>query len=446
MFSSLPKTAFASRFRFSSTARSLVAVGALVFVVLTGVSRAELTPDSPDPAFVPQFPDRFARAIVKTLPDGKLLVSQNRVELRRLLPNGQVDSSFATAFAEETTPLMAELAPDGRVLLAAYFFPNPNTVVTRLVRLVPNGERDSSFAGGDGVLVEAGVGEGNPVISGLHSLPSGKVMVSGRFARVAGRPARDIVRLHTDGTVDETFQVGLPASHGILSSGVQSDGKTILGATYSRPGLTSWRMIRLNVDGSLDLTFNLGAGPDSEPYGILVQPDDRIVIGGAFKYVAGWLRPGIARLLPDGSVDQSFNPGDGGTNGYLSLPFTKPAHLLRNGKLLLIGSFQNYDSFSRRFFVRINADGSLDESFGPGFAGDREVNALDVFADGRIALAGDFTHRRHHLSWRGGAARRRISRSGSHCFARGDRDGDRRPRRDLERARFRFAAASAAMA
>src|SRR5437868_4934847 len=63
--------------------------------------------------------------------------------------------------------------------------------------------------------------------------------------------------------------------------------------------------------GDLDFVFN--PGPDQDVFAILTQPDGKILIGGDFTTLRGAARNRIARLNVDGTVDKSFDPGNGAT-------------------------------------------------------------------------------------------------------------------------------------
>src|SRR5438128_10400923 len=64
------------------------------------------------------------------------------------------------------------------------------------------------------------------------------------------------------------------------------------------------------ADGTLDASFGSGGtmeSPLSEARAVAIQPNGRIVVAGATSQN----RFGVARYLPDGSVDTSFGGGDG---------------------------------------------------------------------------------------------------------------------------------------
>ena len=98
------------------------------------------------------------------------------------------------------------------------------------------------------------------------------------------------------------------ADNTVLKLAVQADGKLLVGGDFtSIAGNTRSGIARLLPDGSLDPTF-----PDPVVDGPIqafaVQADGKILIGGTFHQVGVSLRNNIARLNPDGSVDLAFNP------------------------------------------------------------------------------------------------------------------------------------------
>ncbi|MBK9761046.1 MAG: delta-60 repeat domain-containing protein [Flavobacteriales bacterium] len=93
---------------------------------------------------------------------------------------------------------------------------------------------------------------------------------------------------------------------------------------------------------------------------------------------------------PPGSLDLSFNPGTG---------FNGPVNALAvqtDDKLICVGQFTTYQGVSRRGIVRINVDGSIDNTFttGTGFASvsppNYVINAVALQSDGKILCGGIF--------------------------------------------------------
>ena len=154
---------------------------------------------------------------------------------------------------------------------------------------------------------------------------------------------------------------------------------------YSRHGIS-----QLDANGVVDPSFASGGGIDTgNVYDLARQPDGRIIVAGSFGKYNGTARAGVARVLADGSLDTSFNPGTGvnaGATVYAAL--VQP-----DGKILIGGTFTSFNGVAREYLARLNSDGSLDTGFtGPNFIGTTSywVRALALQADGKILAGGDF--------------------------------------------------------
>ena len=88
------------------------------------------------------------------------------------------------------------------------------------------------------------------------------------------------------------------------------------------------------------------------------------MIWGGFLTVNGVNRPGIVRLLSDGSLAPTFPVGTGPAIA------GSPGHPVRvsavsvdaSGRIRVTGNFTHWDGVSANGFVRLNADGSVDQS------------------------------------------------------------------------------------
>src|ERR1035438_9670505 len=102
----------------------------------------------------------------------------------------------------------------------------------------------------------------------------------------------------------------------VLALALQANGQLLAGGSFTVANGTSRnRMARLNPDGSLDGTFLNGlGGADGSVNAVACQTDQRLLVGGAFANINGIARGRIARLLTDGNLDTSFNPGSGADN------------------------------------------------------------------------------------------------------------------------------------
>jgi uncharacterized delta-60 repeat protein len=108
---------------------------------------------------------------------------------------------------------------------------------------------------------------------------------------------------------------------------------------------------RLNANGSLDTGFTASA--DNVPVSIALQANGKIVLGGAFTQINGVSRRCLARLNPDGSLDESFYPPGGADNAVYAVKVQD------DGKILVGGWFQNIGGVARSFVARLHGDGNF---------------------------------------------------------------------------------------
>ena len=88
----------------------------------------------------------------------------------------------------------------------------------------------------------------------------GKVLIAGAFARINGIGRSRLARLNIDGSVDQSFDIGSGFDGTINDIAVQSDGKIIVGGIFQNyNGSVRQRIARINTNGSLDQTFDVGS-------------------------------------------------------------------------------------------------------------------------------------------------------------------------------------------
>jgi uncharacterized delta-60 repeat protein len=206
---------------------------------------------------------------------------------------------------------------------------------------------------------DPGAGLGGTVDS-VTVQPDGKVIVGGGF--------KNIARLNPDGTLDSSFNAEASGEVAVIGPVTfQPDGKILMGGRFSTINGTSITGVaRLHPDGGLDSSFNPGSITGSFDYrvhAVVLQPDGKVLIGGLFNTVQGISRNGIARLHPDGSLDNSFDPGTGVTESEFTGVYS--IALLADGKILIGGAFRKVDGVERAAIARLNWDGSLDSGFIP---------------------------------------------------------------------------------
>jgi uncharacterized delta-60 repeat protein len=135
----------------------------------------------------------------------------------------------------------------------------------------------------------------------------------------------------------------------------------------------------------LDPAFRANSAFDGDVVAAVVQNDGKIVVAGNFTIAGSEPRGRIARLNADGTLDASFGAGlSGVTNNCLTCVAVQ-----NDGKILIGGSFSFVNGLPCRFVGRLNTNGSLDTNFEAAL--NNSVNAIVLQNDGRILIGGSFT-------------------------------------------------------
>jgi uncharacterized delta-60 repeat protein len=357
------------------------------FFLYNGIERvyiARLNPDgSLDTSFDPSGTISGFVYSIAVQGDGKVLIGGS-FGITRLNANGSQDTSFNPGGTGANSNVQSlAIQTDGKILIGGFFTSYNGVDRNGIARLNADGSLDTSFDPGTGA-------EGQ--VYSLALQPDGKVFIGGFFTSFNGVARNYIARLNTNGSLDTSFDPGTGADNGIVTMFRQSDGKLLIGGAFSSYNGTERRSIaRLNANGSLDTSFN-PASDIIDIKAVATQPDGKVLIAGSIFSVESEERNGIARLNADGSLDTSFNPGAGTRKSFFSGISPVFALALRaDGKIVIGGEFTSYNGFDRQRITRINPEGSLDNSFNPGAGANGTVQTIAQQTDGKILIGGDFT-------------------------------------------------------
>lgn len=250
--------------------------------------------------------------------DGKIVIGglYNRINgtsthasFGRLNADGTEDGAFSGRVGPGNIECLA-IQPDGKLLVGGYLISlNEHERHFYLGRLNADGTLDGAFNPGPDAF-DANAGPNGSVRS-IQVQPDGELLVAGFFSEYAGQPRPGLARLHADGSLDAAFD---PSTEVISADCflLQPDGKILVGGFIAggNPGI-----IRLNADGTLDSGFAAAGSPanvvvteGATPSVLLLQADGKILVGGVFTEVSATPRDHLARLLPDGTLDPSFDP------------------------------------------------------------------------------------------------------------------------------------------
>lgn len=324
--------------------------------------------------------------------DGKLLAllgSNGSFLLRRLLPTGAADATWqpGTGFGGPSARYFGTLAvqANGSILVSTSATLYNGAPIGRLVRLLPTGTLDASFANQTAVPVA----ERYPL--SVQALPNGQVLAAGQrlpYGSLAAQPV-PLAVLSTTGAYVPTAAPAVLQPGSVFDIAQLPNGQLLVGGDFTEiNGQAAGYVARLNADGTADATFTTACnGPVNS---LVVQADGKLVLGGSFGYVGGIARAGLARLLPAGTPDVAFAPPlQPSTQPFSGGQGVRQVAIQPDGNILLSGSFnlRTRATAPLQVLARVLATtGQRDATFVPA---DSTGNfSLLVQANGRILVGG----------------------------------------------------------
>jgi uncharacterized delta-60 repeat protein len=410
---------------------------------------------------------------VEIQPDGKILLggtftsfsgSSGINRIVRLMPSGNIDPDFKTNTGLNagfnSTVYAIKVQPDGKILVGGVFNLYSGSTAQKFVRLDSSGAIDTTFKTSSSFQL-SNLRTSNPnggYIIRINLDSSNNIYCGGYFSNYSGSISNNIVKIKSDGTVDTSFispsytefdysptqyrgAYAKPLSSGKIlclgdftyydtnpnpnivynaalltypsfsldnsftgygldldgSSGVapikfveQSDGKIVIAGNFSfYSGSNCKGLIRVNSDGTIDSTYKTGSGFNFSVTDLAIQSDGKVVAVGNFTSYSGSNTNRIVRINTDGSKDNTFITG----SGFNSTPYS--VAIQSDGKIIVGGIFKQYSGSVSSGSVRINTDGTKDPTFGS-ISGSSYSNPTNgckqviVQPDGKILLLGDF--------------------------------------------------------
>jgi uncharacterized delta-60 repeat protein len=227
----------------------------------------------------------------------------------RFFPDGTLDRSFRTP--DLCGVIATRFATNGNIYVYGRVdVPVEGVVYKGVVRLTSEGSVDPTFF----VNLSGGLGS----VLHLEVQQDGKVIILGNFTAVDGVPVPGFARLRSTGALDFGYHPPnldvfdrQTARGGMM---LQADGKLLIWRTIRING-RKYDLLRLNTNGTLDETFQQPTlfrdyNPNQEFLidTVCFYGTNRIIIGGSFTHVSGHKRHGIARLQMNGLFEDCFAP------------------------------------------------------------------------------------------------------------------------------------------
>lgn len=267
--------------------------------------------------------------------------------------NGNLDTAFVPPLLANTaaaTRVLAVAETSGKILVAGDFDTADGQPVGRLLRLLPNGSRDSTFNPGIGA---------NAAIHCMLVLSDQKILIGGDFTEYNGTPRGRIARLNSDGTLDTGFNPGSGFDGPVfcLQTESQIPSNYFAGGSFANyNGAPRANFARLNSAGTVSASF--ASGTNGPVYALLSAPflpsGSLVLIGGDFSTAGGSARRNLAGFASNGNVS-TFNSGLGvGPNG----PVRAIAQLSLFSQVWIGGSFSQYSGWPRQNLALLNQSAS----------------------------------------------------------------------------------------
>lgn len=286
-----------------------------------------------------------------TQSDGKILIAGNFSSvglstygrMARLNVDGSIDTTF-TDPAINGNVITVAVQKDGKILVGGDF-DAVNTVARHYAaRLNSDGTLDTQFQ--DPHLDSS--------VWALAIQPDGKVLAAGDFQNVGAVGQKYFARLTTTGALDTSFPDPQLCCNVARAVAIQADGRILIGGNFTQvAGHSSGYayLARFSSAGALDTTF------PNVPDSVVLLSSDIVIAPDASIFLNGTGTPSLRKLNSNGTLNSAFNPApaDSSVDSFVLQP---------NGKIVIAGTFQIVGGQPRHGMARLNADGSLDGTFG----------------------------------------------------------------------------------
>jgi uncharacterized delta-60 repeat protein len=311
--------------------------------------------------------------------DGKIIIGGDNSIFFRLNIDGSIDKSFNTGkgfsyndFGYDNTFInngnnyskgaeIVQFIPnkDGSLfVLGGFDYYNSKKCSNNIIKLKPDGTIDESF-------------NPNAITNGMDTRKSNAIFPNGNLLitniSLTNYTFRFPFSITQNGIIDTvTYKpIGDKFNNNnsypsISTSTIQNDGKILIGGLFDNiRGIFVNNIARIKTDGSVDEQFKIGSGFNGPVDKIQLQNDGKILVAGQFTKYNNTTQNHLVRLNSDGTIDNSFNSGLGFTDLQNSPNNVFNFNIRSDGKIYITGGFLYYNGIKKPFAVRINSDGTL---------------------------------------------------------------------------------------
>jgi uncharacterized delta-60 repeat protein len=339
-------------------------------------------------------------------PDGKILVggnfttynSQGYNRIVRLNSSGTIDTSFiiGTGFSSEVYDIAIQ--SDGKILVAGAFTTYNGSASNAIIRLEPNGTRDTTFVIGTGF---------NGTVRRLKIQPDGKILAGGVFTSYNGTTSNRIIRLESNGAIDTTFSIGTGFTTTVFDIELDSSENVfVCGDFTSYNGTTSSRLVKLSHTGAIDASLVIGNGFNGRTRRVYVNSDGSMYVLGSFTTYKGINFRGAVKISSIGDLDYSFNTRHGLTYSGITDDFgVHDIQITSDNKVVLFGGIYGYKGETNTYVVGMNKSANVNQEMRAQLArqgfSNGEVRRVLIQPDGMVLIGGTYSLKlaRYDVNW-----------------------------------------------
>jgi serralysin len=330
----------------------------------------------------------------------------------RYASDGSLDSTFSSDgkvntdfFGLKDAANDVVVQTDGKILASGLARTSRSNGRFAIVRYNDDGSLDTTF-GGDG-KVTTNFTPTSDSIQGVVVLGDGDIVAAGIAGYLGVNPKMALARYNPGGSLDTSFGGGdgkvmtdfTPTNDAAWAIALQLDTKIVVAGAAGDPN-GKIALARFNANGTLDTTFggdgrvttNFSRKYD-EALGVALQADGKILAVGGAGWGGANPKLAVARYLPNGSLDPSFNADGKVLTDFTSFAdYANDVQVQGDGRIVVVGEARAERIDSTFALVRYNPGGSLDSSFGRVMTNvtSKSDNAIGVElqVDGKIVVAG----------------------------------------------------------
>lgn len=296
---------------------------------------------------------------------GKKLYSLSKIT------NGKIDNNF-TGIIEKGRVVYSTCSQiDGKVIIYSNSPTYNGTNSKGLFRVNTDGSLDESFDAGTSFTDKS-----YDYVTNILVQPDGKIIIGGYFTNFGPNQKNYLIRLNSDGSEDTNFTAYTdPLNTYIVKIILDDNGKIIYCGNRS--------VVKLNSDGTRDISFE-SIDTDGDILCMTKTENGNIGIGGWF-----WINNDISyAALLDGITGEILTTFETGSDSFSD---NVTSVVAQGNKLIFSGWFKKYRGITVNYIVRVNENGTFDETFNSGLGGNYDIQVINIDDMGRIYIGGTFS-------------------------------------------------------